>query len=415
MQFNRIFTAPALNWLIPQLRARQKNRAGRGMGQMKVGKSNAMFAANKKHAGLLGQEGFTLLDLSMWLIVIGLLVAGGLYQYHLYAARKSFDKTTSTLQKINSAMTNFYYENGAYPCPAPLNAARTAANYGVAGACAGPAAFITGGVPFKNLLMPEEMALDAWHNRLTYTVTRTMTDRDTFDDAPGALIIDQVPGIETPSGIIASTLPPVPRPNLHYIVVSHGENGFGARTRDAVVAGACPNQGTFPREADNCDGDNNFFDSYLGRSIRDNGAARMDDVVMWSDNLPERIWAESSADRQNVFSRGLTVGIGTDNPDNRYALDVTGNIYADGGNIRAADYCDPTTDPDGPGGIAMTCFNVDMIAGSGVDCADQGSPGLRGFANGQAVCTEITGISGNCAVGEYVTGINPSGEVICSP
>ena len=90
-------------------------RGGESMGNLMGGVAGKFGRKTRK-----GQGGFTLLDLSVSMIVIGLIGAGALQTYRMYAETKDYGNTHSTFGGIQTAMANFYYDNGFYPCPADL-------------------------------------------------------------------------------------------------------------------------------------------------------------------------------------------------------------------------------------------------------------------------------------------------------
>lgn len=193
------------------------------------------------------QKGFTLVELSVVLVVIaaitGMGVSAGLDT--LESTRRI--STEKKLDVIQNALFNFRTQYGRLPCPASSTLAPTDANYGVEaanpGSCTGstPAAtYITAGaptgvpsgaVPIRTLGLSDEFMIDGWGKKLHYEVTPAMTMNDAFlNSAPNdncSLTIQDHSGTNMP-------ILPV------YALVSYGKNGIGAY----LESGAQFTQGT---------------------------------------------------------------------------------------------------------------------------------------------------------------------------
>ena len=245
-----------------------------------------------------------------------------------------------------------------------------------------------------------EFAIDGWKNKIVYTVTRRLTVAGTYVIDGGLL---NMVGVDADGNDVTYT----PDDNgfiAHYVMYSAGNDGAGATTVDGVASGvACPAPGTQPRQNENCDADNTFFHSNFAMSKADN-ENYYDDIVIYATNAPSRIWVEQPNGTDIVT--GLSIGIGTDAPT--VALDVSGNIYAESGNVLADQVCDRTSDPD-------NCFEPDMIGGTGQNC---GAAGIRGIRNGEIVCATAVAPASlavrTCPEGEYVVGIDSDGNVDCN-
>ena len=347
-----------------------------------------------------GQAGFTLLDLAVSMIVIGLIGAGFMATYQLYAESKAFGNTNSSLIGIKIAMDNYYFENNAYPCPADITLSADDADYGRAVTpCTGGAPFVTGGLPFKDLQLPMDFAIDGWNNKLSYTVTAIQTDPLTFATDGGIL---QITGVDE-TGSAVTYAPDASGFEAHYVIVSHGDDGQGAFSVEGGIApiSACPDVGDQPRQHENCNGDEIFFNNAFALS-KQSGPNYYDDLLLYTTDMPSRIWVEQQ-NGQDIVT-GVSIGIGTRNPT--VALDVAGNILADGGDVLADRICEQDDDND--------CFEPDLIGGSGFICPS----GIRGIRDGEGVCVDTISTSvipaNRCPAGEYVIGINGAGRLICN-
>ncbi len=192
------------------------------------------------------KNGFSLVEMSVVLVVIGLITGMG-----VSAAIDSLESTrrvaTETkLDVIESALFNFRKNYGRLPCPADSALATDNANYGVEaanlGTCTGgtPAAthvtptlaipdstessaVPSGALPVRTLGLPDEFMYDSWGGKFMYEVTPAMTMDNAFSnmqlsDNCAITIKDQAD-----SGTF--TMKPV------YALVSHGKNGIGAYSK----------------------------------------------------------------------------------------------------------------------------------------------------------------------------------------
>jgi prepilin-type N-terminal cleavage/methylation domain-containing protein len=194
--------------------------------------------------------GFTLLELSIVLILIGLIVGGGLVTVTAAVQKKSYDLTIARMQTIETALYNFRAAFNRIPCPADLTRLNTDANYGLeagagsgsspgtaTGACTGgsivPAANFSyataaeGAVPVRALRLPDDYMYDGWGNRFRYAVDVNMTAAVAFNTSPlnyacGPISVNDITGSARSQDSI-------------YAIISHGANGHGAYSRAATI------------------------------------------------------------------------------------------------------------------------------------------------------------------------------------
>lgn len=179
-------------------------------------------------------RGYTLIEMSVVIAVVGMLMASFVSAYHVYLKNKISQATDLHASMTVSALGNFLIQNGRYPCPARIDAQRGDPDYGVETQCdpnpatqnpalgAYPAAvpgtfagglwfeqgmtqvdidpgpgvtMVTptvrrGAVPFRTLGLPEDRTEDGYKNRLNYAVTEILAVTATYDRGNGAIQVN---------------------------------------------------------------------------------------------------------------------------------------------------------------------------------------------------------------------------------
>ena len=251
-------------------------------------------------------RGFTLAELTIVLIIVGLLLGGMLIPLSAQTDIRYRSDTAKALTDIREALIGYAIVNGRLPCPAnrsivsgatnagaeavvtagPPSAppcACTTATSGIAGAIGGTACSdtapdsVTGVVPWATLGLPET---DAWGNRYTYRVTtrfgRVASGQTSFgsctpssNPATAAFALCSAGDITVyTDATLATTL----ASGIPAIVVSHGKSTAGAWTTSGTqiswAAAAADEQ-------ENANGGANFVSNTL-----------IDDQLIWvSPNL----------------------------------------------------------------------------------------------------------------------------------
>ncbi len=357
-------------------------------------------------------KGFSLIELSIALIVIGLMTGTAIELYRLQQKQRFLDNNANSFAILDRVMKDFYFENNRYPCPADLTKSTADDDYGEED-CTSANPVLIGGVPFKNLKIPASVALDSWSHKITYAVTKAQTVAPLT--APGAITVLELDRLDS---TIVNTFP-----NIHLVFVSHGEDAFGAFSAEGVPVEPCAAVPT--RESENCDGDNTFFlSSNRARSYASDNTLYDDQTptTHW-DSLPARIWAYSGVDSNDIFSNpSYVIGVGNRDPDQNISLDVNGDVRATGatpgnGTADISQLC--TVDGN-------NCFASEVIAGAGIKCDLASDPSksllMSGIAHADTLCADndlaarISAgmLTGTCPAGKYVMGID-AGGIICTP
>lgn len=271
--------------------------------------------------------GFTLLELSVVLTILGILVSGGLVVGANMVKEQSIIGTRNDLDVINDAISKYVYVNKRLPCVAPITAALNSATFGVeitpggvscdantttpAGTfrvAYGAGQVRIGMLPTRTLGLPDRVASDKYGNRYLYAVTESNTSTTGFATAAN----DGVIRVQDLNGNPITT-------TASFVVVSPGENGLGAyKFATGAIPTACGGTG---EDAENCNNDGVFAD---GRYNDGSTAANyFDDTVSFTPKFvlqaggtsTDGLWRANGVDIYAVGTDGLestgNVGIGT--------------------------------------------------------------------------------------------------------
>lgn len=242
------------------------------------------------------QSGFTLIEMSIFLIFFGLF-AGILVQYLIsYQTEQRKLVTKTNLEKAQGAIINFYTVEGRYPCPADPRLGPDDPDYGFEKCTDGDLPVdaanvangslvdldgdgegekvMAGSIPFRTIevsvegydldgtgneilitsedsvedqelvdnlemkdQLTEELTLDAYDNKLLYAVTKELTSVSTFEETRGAIVIvDEFTIVDAP---FFANLNPREARMAHYVIFSTGPDGVGAYDRFGGVADSC--------------------------------------------------------------------------------------------------------------------------------------------------------------------------------
>ncbi len=402
---------------------------------------------------MTNEKGFSLLETALLLLIAGIVAVPMLEAYNLYVKERNLSKTYSAGSTVQNAITEFYELHDRYPCPAipelavgdPLHGVEQCPGKDMDGDGSIMAAMVMescttgycrvsgrdangdgsddgvliGNIPYVTLGVPYNEALDGWKHRFTYAVTETMTDSATFIPTRGAIMVWKSDGstplnFGDPSNPDANPKHQNGQATAHFVYFSHGDNGRGSYTIDGVRIGDTCDNGVFTaadiaaagkdyNELENCDNDYEFTWDSEAYSMQQ-GFDYYDDIFYFQDGLPSGGTWNYSGVQEDVFtSFGGNLGIGT--PDPQFAVDVNGNIRA-ASLTRTTGYCDENGD---------NCMEAQVIGGSGISCSGKPMGGIE-LNNGVCEVELPSGsIAGDCPSGQYVTGVDASGNVICEP
>ena len=221
--------------------------------------------------------GFSLIEIAIVLVVVGLLLSGGLLAIAPVIGSQKVDATRRNIAVVHDAIIAFAVANNCVPCPAAA-AGTSGLQQSAATPCdaAGCTAQV-GVVPWATLGLSQELASDAFGRRLTFAVVNqlheagssgacVMAIRGLFR-CPGAvneypnvtdaneIVVERADGTVVFGGAGAPT-------DIAYVIVSHGPDGsFGAAVETGTVQADRHGQGgTDVGQPENGDGDLVFAD-----------------------------------------------------------------------------------------------------------------------------------------------------------
>lgn len=423
------------------------------------------------------ESGFSILEMSLVLMITGMIIAAAAQYYTLYLRQSKDDVSYENTMAIKSAIAEFYTDRGRYPCPTDPSLPTTDANYGkemcpgrnvsgiavpniAVGACWGqlcrvqadrsidlngdsvpdPQTVLIGAFPIENIkrdmiadpsdtdftngvdMMPVDVdfpatqTLDGWRNKFIYAVTESMTDPLTYNNNLGAVtIIDE---FDNPLVF--------PEDSAHYAIVSMGENGRGSYNSSGNLVGDSCDPGTVPAtynptypnimSQDSIEYENcDRSDAVFISALKNEEISDdfNDDMVSFETWFANDLWAPSPVNPVHVYN--VNIGnVGVGVDNPVQRLDVQGDVVSS--NTLATEFCNVST---GTGCFDTRVIAGDIASGNGMECP----PGyaMRGIENGAPICDyevipAATSFTGTCPAGppkQYVVGIRSNGTLIC--
>lgn len=162
------------------------------------------------------QVGFTLVELAVAVVIIGILTSMGMALMNVQLANSAISATKQNQETIKDALIWYLRTNKRLPCPAPnINGLATQTT---------PPACDTyfGFVPYVELGLPRSVALDGWDNFFSYSVTPAWTSATTFHtEAEPDIQIKTRESSDAPETNLGKAV---------VAVISYGINGSGAYT-----------------------------------------------------------------------------------------------------------------------------------------------------------------------------------------
>ncbi len=429
-------------------------------------KNNDRKTQKITHDNRSREQGFTLIELSIVILIFAIMVTPLISLYARYIEEKRIITSKEILSDANTRLST-YYTRGSYPCPSDLSKGLGDPDMGVdfcgtssfaAVAAAIPLntcingggicrvegtrdmdgdgfndPILIGGVPFATLAAKQEgtvgiddVARDAWGNMLFYAVSQNLTNASHPDlnRIENGLVNDYSYGVIDAKDEFGNDTSGM-NGDSQFLVFSPGPNQIGAFTISGAISLPCD---TTTTEGENCDQDGVFV-SALG-NYDANTAARYDDLIHFNKIPTGDLWGyilntstgttTASIKNHNVGN----VGILTTTPQAK--LDVNGTLSTP--SILANTYCKPS-------GAGVTgCLPLDFFWYSYTSPTLKSTPSgsifikntcsqsyeaITSIKNGQVTCAKVSAPPAptgpkECDSGYYMTGVRTDGCIYCS-
>ena len=414
-------------------------------------------------------KGFTLIEMAIVLMVMGVMIAAAVSAYRQYATSNDIDVTIDHIDRAQSELREFYGLRGGYPCPARPDAAPGDADYGVAAAACrpedacpaglvcttdgtrdadkdgNPDRVVIGVLPFQTLAdnadyvdFKAKDGVDGFKTLFTYAVSSSMTVHNPIDGVGcsvsrpcnvqlGAIALKDEFGRNTLNEIGTDAVDNAA--TAHYVIVSHGDNRKGGYSSEGGLIDDCtffntasgtddmPAPGNNIGDSDveieieNCDRNDGIFVKGL-RSMADNDNY-YDDIVYFNTSTANVLWRKSNFDPLYQYNTNYgNVGVGVSEPLSK--LHISGNLKAETSLISDGGYC---AADDGNDCLQPSALMGNVAGGTGGMTCPPGQM-ATGIENNQLVCRTLFTSTINFACpnpGEYVQSFTNNGNVTCAP
>lgn len=349
-------------------------------------------------------DGFTLIEIAIAMMIVGILLVPTLQLYNLYLKDKARIDTENAMGVVKASLEKYVIEHGEYPAPADPSIAIGAPGSGqevatpIATACvtdittpcvtnAGSVDTASdvdvladnvyiGDVPYATLGIPYLAALDSKGFKLKYAVTATLTDDLTFNNAWGAIEVLNDERNTTLPALASNYL--IGAPRAHFVIVSHGQDSRGAFNQSGTLTQLCGTAAN-GRDFENCDNDavfkNNIFQyqAVVTDPEPDNapqysyavGANYFDDMVYDVTSVLSGIWSFIPNQSSITSTQGGNVQVGPVAACTNASclpvakLNVNGDVRAEG-ELRTGRICGTLT----PATALTTHPNIDCNIGA---------------------------------------------------
>jgi prepilin-type N-terminal cleavage/methylation domain-containing protein len=239
------------------------------------------------------KKAFSLIELSVVILIISILVSGGLSVSKTSIYNYKVKVTNERMDKVYSSLASFVLNNKRLPCPAPLDVAKGVAEYGWEalnqGTCTNitlidvtdPYDLVYGMIPVSTLGLSPEYGEDGFGTKFSYVAAKSFTQVSSGVLNDGFETIQAMPSVgsgELPINIINiqnnnNGTNEIFLSNALFVIISHGNNKDGGWN----ATGTSQNPDGNASEVDNKWGDPNItFTAYSTDSS-------FDDIVLFKD------------------------------------------------------------------------------------------------------------------------------------
>jgi type II secretory pathway pseudopilin PulG len=222
---------------------------------------------------------FSLVELAIVLAISGAIIAFLMKIMDASTTQDCYAATRTQMAQVRDAIERFAVAKDRFPMPSRRNVNVESPVYGreaieadldtVSGA-------VFGALPFQAIGIPAANAADCWGNKLTYVVTKDLTDATKFviEETAGALNINS----NNSNAIIAGA---------GYAIISHGEdqlgavkNNYSASSNTLATRRWCTADGAVIR-TQNCDVVNDVLVAAQFNNGKDAAANYFDDMIVY--------------------------------------------------------------------------------------------------------------------------------------
>ncbi|MBF0306315.1 MAG: type II secretion system protein [Alphaproteobacteria bacterium] len=362
------------------------------------------------------QAGFSLIEMSIVLVILGLIVGSGVGIGSSYYSRSKVAEARVMMDRAERALRDYAAAYRALPCP---NTDGTGIADGTT-TCTGNQ--VNGVLPWATLGLRREEATDPWKHYLTYrvfdganglttpgnldmskcstTAPASVTAATTCSDSvtPAAWLLNRGLTVVDPSGaseVIVNV--PANSTGAAYFLASHGETGIGGMTAASVYHSGTLSTHETPNAAslalDNATGVPTGHSGFVSRRFGSGGSGgRFDDLVRHPDIMsfavsaglgPRDVFA-SRVERDDLTADGTVTG--TDStpavvtPTVPVATAGTGSVILNKSAIEAAGYGVETN--GSTGGLTTMALTHVTITSSGGEITSRESGANDGMGVG---------------------------------
>jgi len=243
-------------------------------------------------------KGFTLLEVAIVLLIVGLLLSGGVHLLSTSSQVAKYKETQQTMQEIKEALIGLYINKRFLPCPDTDNPPDGFGNYADASGtgsssprwseASGTATNLSCAHPLRGWLPYNDIGIggrgDAFGEPIKYVVNATAFT----SAATHGFCTSYQRGTDTTRIMIQDlSMPPSTAKTIGdwaaFALVSTGKNG---RQTNAGMSGAFTQEGgclsVDVREQENCDADNVLR---YGNVMSDGSMVSFDDSVVWVSDM----------------------------------------------------------------------------------------------------------------------------------
>lgn len=227
------------------------------------------------------KSGFTLIEMAIVIVVIGLLLSGGLTVAASQSLSSQRTENNKRMDIVEHALRLYVMQHACLPCPASGSEAESGALGGVSQNTSGAyvtattfctsTACVQGVLPYRSLGLSRHEAFDAWGNAFTYAVGTGLAGTAAMERAlPAVYPVGDLDVNASESAAAAVT------DRAAYVLLSHGPDGAFAWTPHGSQRGNTWNQVAGGAQFENSDGDSEFRQ---GGELATKGTDHFDDVV----------------------------------------------------------------------------------------------------------------------------------------